>query len=129
MCHTHVTCIPTRCSPSDYPPSLTISHRPSPCSSFPSSGPPSQVALKLLLDKVMDEDACRGDSNGPFDAQTAKERREQLDREQVRASCRLPRGCLLAGLLGAVESTAMPCLAANVCFSRPAVPTPMHHRL
>lgn len=42
----------------------------------------AQVALKLLLDKVMDEDACRGDSNGPFDAQTAKERREQLDREQ-----------------------------------------------
>lgn len=43
-----------------------------------------QVALKLLLDRVMDEDGCRGDSNGPFDEQTVKERREELKRDKVR---------------------------------------------
>lgn len=31
----------------------------------------------------MDEDSCRGDSNGPFDEQTVQERREELRREKV----------------------------------------------
>jgi hypothetical protein len=31
----------------------------------------------------MDEDGCRGDSNGPFDEQTVQERREELRREKV----------------------------------------------
>ena len=45
---------------------------------------PLQIALKLLLDRVMDEDGCRGDSNGPFDEQTVKERRAELKRDKVR---------------------------------------------
>ena len=45
--------------------------------------PPAQVALKLLLDRVLDEDGCRGDNNGPFDEQTVKERREELKRDKV----------------------------------------------
>ncbi|KAI7842645.1 hypothetical protein COHA_003749 [Chlorella ohadii] len=42
----------------------------------------AQIALKLLLDRVMDEDGCRGDSNGPFDEQTVKERRAELKRDK-----------------------------------------------
>ncbi|PSC70745.1 translocase of chloroplast chloroplastic [Micractinium conductrix] len=42
----------------------------------------AQVALKLLLDRVLDEDGCRGDNNGPFDEQTVKERREELKRDK-----------------------------------------------
>lgn len=45
--------------------------------------PVHQIALKLLLDRVMDEDGCRGDSNGPFDEQTVKERRAELKRDKV----------------------------------------------
>ena len=46
--------------------------------------PPKQVALKLLLDRVVEEDGVLGDANGPFDAQTVKERREDLARDKVR---------------------------------------------
>ncbi|KAL4423018.1 hypothetical protein ABPG77_005498, partial [Micractinium sp. CCAP 211/92] len=42
----------------------------------------AQVGLKLLLDRVMDEDGCRGDANGPFDEQTVRERREELKRDK-----------------------------------------------
>eukprot|EP00887_Chlorella_sp_A99_P007878 scaffold20.g7878.t1 len=42
----------------------------------------AQVALKLLLDRVMDEDGCKGDGNGPFDEQTVKERRAELKQER-----------------------------------------------
>lgn len=53
---------------------------PNPC---PPAPKPCQVALKLVLDRVMDEDGCRGDANGPFDKQTVKERREELKRDKV----------------------------------------------
>jgi hypothetical protein len=39
--------------------------------------------MKLLLDRVLDEDGCRGDANGPFDEQTVEERREELKRDKV----------------------------------------------
>lgn len=42
----------------------------------------AQVGIKLLLDRVMDDDGCRGDENGPFDAQTVKERRAELKEER-----------------------------------------------
>lgn len=43
-----------------------------------------QVGAKILLDRVMDEDGCLGDANGPFDAKTVEERREELKREKER---------------------------------------------
>ena len=46
----------------------------------------AQVGLKLLLDRVMDDDGCKGDANGPFDGQTVKERREELKEERRRAA-------------------------------------------
>ena len=42
----------------------------------------AQVGIKFLLDKVLDDDGCKGDENGPFDAQTVKERREELKEEK-----------------------------------------------
>ncbi|KAH7622483.1 putative Translocase of chloroplast 34 [Nannochloris sp. 'desiccata'] len=45
-----------------------------------------QVGVKLLLDRVMDDDGCRGDGNGPFDAQTVQERRDELKEERRRAA-------------------------------------------
>lgn len=42
----------------------------------------AQIGIKLLLDKVMDDDGCRGDENGPFDQQTIKERRAELKEEK-----------------------------------------------
>lgn len=61
--------------------------------------PLAQVGLKLLLDRVMDEDGCRGDVNGPFDEQTVRERREELQREKVRRRGGAPSG-LPGGLAG-----------------------------
>lgn len=48
----------------------------------------AQVAAKLLLDRVMDDDGCKGDANGPFDAQTVAERRQELKQERERAAKR-----------------------------------------
>jgi hypothetical protein len=45
----------------------------------------AQVAVKLLLDRVMEDDACRGDANGPFDALTVAERRAEAAAERARA--------------------------------------------
>lgn len=42
----------------------------------------AQIGLKLLLDRVVEEDGVRGDSNGPFDAETIQERREELKRDK-----------------------------------------------
>ena len=42
----------------------------------------AQVGIKFLLDKVLDDDGCKGDENGPFDARTVKERREELNEEK-----------------------------------------------
>lgn len=42
----------------------------------------AQVGIKFLLDRVLDDDGCKGDENGPFDAQTVKERREELKEEK-----------------------------------------------
>jgi hypothetical protein len=46
----------------------------------------AQVGIKLLLDRVMDDDGCRGDSNGPFDPLTVQERRDELKQERRRAA-------------------------------------------
>jgi len=46
----------------------------------------AQVGVKLFLDRVMDDDGCRGDGNGPFDAQTVRERRDELKQERRRAA-------------------------------------------
>ena len=43
-----------------------------------------QVGVKLLLDRVMDDDGCKGDGNGPFDALTVAERRAELKQEKER---------------------------------------------
>ena len=48
----------------------------------------AQVGVKLLLDRVMDDDGCKGDSNGPFDPQTVQERKEELKEERRRAEKR-----------------------------------------
>lgn len=45
----------------------------------------AQVGAKLLLDRVMDDDGCRGDSSGPFDPQTIEERRQELQEEKARS--------------------------------------------
>ena len=45
----------------------------------------AQVGVKLLLDRVMDDDGCKGDTNGLFDAKTVQERREELQEERRRA--------------------------------------------
>ncbi len=42
----------------------------------------AQIGVKFLLDRVLDDDGCKGDENGPFDAQTVKERREELKEEK-----------------------------------------------
>jgi len=42
----------------------------------------AQIGAKLLLDRLMDDDGCRGDENGPFDKQTVKERRAELREER-----------------------------------------------
>ena len=42
----------------------------------------AQVGVKFLLDRLLDDDGCKGDENGPFDAQTVKERREELKEEK-----------------------------------------------
>ena len=47
-----------------------------------------QVAAKLLLDRIMDDDGCRGDANGPFDPITVRERREELRAEREKAARR-----------------------------------------
>lgn len=44
-----------------------------------------QIGAKLLLDRVMEDDDCKGDENGPFDAKTIEERREELRKERERA--------------------------------------------
>jgi len=48
----------------------------------------AQVAAKLFLDRVMDDDGCKGDANGPFDEQTVKERRDELKQERSKAAKR-----------------------------------------
>jgi hypothetical protein len=48
----------------------------------------AQVGFKLLMDRVMDDDGCKGDTNGPFDARTVKERREELREEREKAARR-----------------------------------------
>jgi GTPase Era involved in 16S rRNA processing len=42
----------------------------------------AQIGAKFLLDKLLDDDGCRGDENGPFDAQTIEERRAELREER-----------------------------------------------
>jgi hypothetical protein len=42
----------------------------------------AQIGIKFLLDRVLDDDGCKGDENGPFDAQTVKERRQELKEEK-----------------------------------------------
>ena len=42
----------------------------------------AQIGIKFLLDRVLDDDGCKGDENGPFDSQTVKERREELKEEK-----------------------------------------------
>lgn len=69
----------------------------------------AQIALKLLLDKVMDEDGCRGDSNGPFDEQTVKERRAELKRDKVRAGGAAQLRSCPAKLAGHQRLPATPC--------------------
>jgi len=46
----------------------------------------AQIGAKFLLDKLLDDDGCRGDENGPFDAQTIKERRAELQDEKKEKS-------------------------------------------
>lgn len=67
------------------PPQRLQRRQPPTCPALPCSLPvhDTQVGLKLLLDRVMDEDGCRGDANGPFDEQTVRERREELKRDKV----------------------------------------------
>lgn len=85
-----------------------LTFRTSPAHSTPTIQPTplEQVALKLLLDRVMDEDGCRADANGPFDEQTRKERREELKRDKVRLcacfwlAAGLAAACLTAWLAG-----------------------------
>lgn len=48
----------------------------------------AQVAAKLLLDRVLADDGCRGDANGPFDAETVRERREELAADRAKAARR-----------------------------------------
>ena len=69
---------PCHCLPVLPGPVLSPPHPPTPPMA------PWQVALKLLMDRVMDEDGCRGDDKGPFDARTQRERHEDLKREKVR---------------------------------------------
>lgn len=42
----------------------------------------AQIGAKFLLDKLLDDDGCKGDENGPFDSQTIKERRAELKEEK-----------------------------------------------
>lgn len=42
----------------------------------------AQIGVKFLLDKLLDDDGCRGDENGPFDAQTVRERRQELKEDK-----------------------------------------------
>ena len=42
----------------------------------------AQIGAKFLLDKLLDDDGCRGDENGPFDAQTVRERRQELKEDK-----------------------------------------------
>lgn len=42
----------------------------------------AQIGAKFLLDKLLDDDGCRGDENGPFDSQTVRERRQELKEEK-----------------------------------------------
>ena len=46
----------------------------------------AQVAATLIRDRVMDEDGCKGDASGPFDAQTVEERRAELQVERAAAA-------------------------------------------
>lgn len=48
----------------------------------------AQIGIKFLLDRVMEDDGCKGDENGPFDAQTVKERRQELKEEREEAKRR-----------------------------------------
>lgn len=59
----------------------------------------AQVGAKLLLDRVMDEDGCRGDSGGPFDPQTVEERRQELKEEKARSK----KGSKASKMKGAFE--------------------------
>lgn len=43
----------------------------------------AQIGAKFLLDKLLDDDGCKGDENGPFDSQTIKERRAELKEEKA----------------------------------------------
>lgn len=97
----------------------------------PRNPPPPllQVALKLLLDRVTDEDGCRGDSNGPFDARTRKERREELKREKVGlaggwagGSCMQSSGARLPGLREPCPTGRLP---GSIGWTRPDPSAPL----
>jgi hypothetical protein len=72
----------------------------------------AQVGLKLLLDRVMDDDGCRGDANGPFDEQTVKERRDELAEERRRAKRRAAKASKPAAKPAAAAAASEP--AADV---------------
>ncbi|KAL4451916.1 hypothetical protein ABPG75_007578 [Micractinium tetrahymenae] len=65
----------------------------------------AQIGLKLLLDRVLDEDGCRGDANGPFDEQTVRERREELKREKEERKRKQERKKALASGTSAAATT------------------------
>lgn len=44
-----------------------------------------QIGAKFLLDRVMEDDDCKGDEKGPFDAKTVQERRDDLRKERERS--------------------------------------------
>ncbi len=48
----------------------------------------AQIGLKILLDRVMADDGCKGDASGPYDDMSVRENREELRRERVRRHMR-----------------------------------------